>query len=87
MLKKKQQEVFFVATPDKGNKYTFELDVNAAGKDSFGYMSGTYEMVGKNFFINLWVEITLMNLNSFCHHSTMLGNFSGANNYFMNRAP
>ena len=46
MLKKKQQEVFFVATPDKKNQYTFELDVNAAGKDSFGYMSGTYEMVG-----------------------------------------
>ena len=45
MMKKKQQEVFFVATPDKENHYTFELDVNSAGKDSFGYMSGTYEMV------------------------------------------
>ena len=45
MLKKKQQEVFFVATPNKENRYTFELDVNSAGKDSFGYMSGTYEMV------------------------------------------
>ena len=45
MLRKKQQEVFFVATPNSENQYTFELDVNSAGKDSFGYMSGTYEMV------------------------------------------
>ena len=45
MLKKKQREVFFVATPDKENHYTFELDINSAGKDSFGYVSGTYEMV------------------------------------------
>ena len=45
MLKKKQQEVFFVATHDSENKYTFELDVNSAGKESFGYASGTYTMV------------------------------------------
>ncbi|XP_065897910.1 dolichyl-diphosphooligosaccharide--protein glycosyltransferase subunit 2-like [Dysidea avara] len=44
MLKKKQQEVFFVATADENNQYTFDLDVNAAGKESFGYMSGTYKM-------------------------------------------
>ena len=53
MLKKKQQEVFFVATADENNQYTFDLDVNAAGKESFGYMSGTYKMVGT--LDNLWL--------------------------------
>jgi len=51
MLKKKQQEVFFVATPNGENQYTFELDVNTAGKESFGYMSGTYKMV-RSLFCN-----------------------------------
>ena len=45
MMKKKHQEVFFVATANSENQYTFELDVNSAGKESFGYVSGTYEMV------------------------------------------
>lgn len=49
-MKKKQQEVFFVATPNNDNQYTFELDVNSAGKESFGYMSGTYEMVNFSCF-------------------------------------
>lgn len=55
MMKKKQQEVFFVATANSENQYTFELDVNTAGKDSFGYVSGTYEMV--NSFIVCWFLI------------------------------
>lgn len=38
------QEIFFVATPNAGKQYSFELDVAESAKD-FGKLSGTYSLV------------------------------------------
>ncbi|XP_028404232.1 dolichyl-diphosphooligosaccharide--protein glycosyltransferase subunit 2-like [Dendronephthya gigantea] len=41
---KTNQEIFFVAEPEGGKVYKFDLDVSAASKDSFGSLSGEYQI-------------------------------------------
>ena len=40
----KEQEIFFVATPNSDKQYSFELDVADSAKD-FGQLSGMYSLV------------------------------------------
>ena len=39
------EEIFFVATHNNDNVYSFELDVADVAKESFNHRSGTYAMV------------------------------------------
>ena len=39
------EEIFFVATHNNDNVYSFDLDVADVAKESFNYRSGTYSMV------------------------------------------
>ena len=39
------EEIFFVATHNNDNMYSFELDVADVAKESFNHRSGTYAMV------------------------------------------
>ena len=46
------QEIFFVATVDANEQYTFELDLLESASD-FGRQSGVYDMVRSSWVVNV----------------------------------